>query len=77
MHLVGFIIRKFLLTSFLLYDENTWSRAILVGTVTRLVDGRLRNRGSISGRRRRFISSPKHRDRLWGPQNHIFNGYRE
>jgi len=64
MHLVGFIIKKFVLTSFLLYDDNIWSWAIVVGIVTRLVDGRLRNRDSISRRCRRFIYSPNHPDQL-------------
>jgi hypothetical protein len=33
-------------------------------------------RGSIPGRDRRFLSTPQHPDRLWGPPSLLFNRYR-
>jgi hypothetical protein len=40
--------------------------------MTRLSSGSTRNRGSIPGRDKIFISSPKGPDRLWGPPNFLF-----
>jgi len=34
-----------------------------------------RNRDFIGGMAKRFLSSPKHPDRLWGPPS-VFKGYR-
>ena len=42
-----------------------------VDTVTGIRAGWPRNRGSISDRDKRFYSSPKHPDRLWGPPRPI------
>jgi hypothetical protein len=36
-----------------------------------------RNRGSTPGSVKRFFSSPKRPDRLWGPPTTLFNGHRE
>jgi hypothetical protein len=44
-------------------------------TVTRLLDGRPRNRGSISTGGSIFVSSPKRLDRLWDPPSLLFSGY--
>ena len=41
-------------------------------TVTRLQAARPRYRGSIPGRGNRFLISPKHPDRIWGPPSLIF-----
>jgi hypothetical protein len=36
----------------------------------------LESRDSISGRGKRFFSTPQRSDRLWGPPSHISSGYR-
>jgi hypothetical protein len=43
------------------------SRSSSVSVVTRPWAGRSRNRGSISGKYKRFFFSPQRPDRLWGP----------
>lgn len=47
-----------------------------VGIVARLQGGILRNRGSIPGIGKRFMSAPKRLGPLWGPISLLFNGYR-
>jgi hypothetical protein len=53
--------------------ESTWSRYISVGIATGYgLDGR----GSIPGRDKKCISSPKRPEWLWGSPSPLFNGYR-
>ena len=48
----------------------------LVQHVTKLWIGRSRNRASIQGKGKRFISSQNRLGRLWGPPSLQFSGYR-
>jgi len=50
-------------------------RGSVVGTMTRLRHGCPRNHGSIPGRVKGFISSPKHPDRFCHPPYHLFSGH--
>jgi len=52
-------INSLILTRYANLDLYIWSRDSLVHLVTRLLAGRSRNCGSISGRDRRFFSSQK------------------
>jgi hypothetical protein len=53
----------------------TDNRDSSLGIETRLRAGRPRRLSSISGRDKRFFSSPQHPDELWGPPSLLFNGY--
>jgi hypothetical protein len=55
------------------YEEGLGSSA---GIATRLRPGLPRNLGSISGKDKRFLSTPQHSDRLWGPSSLLSDGYR-
>jgi len=52
-------IDSLILTRYANLDLYIWSRDSLVRLVTRLLAGRPRNSGSISGRNKRFFSSQK------------------
>jgi hypothetical protein len=56
--------------------NSTESRDSAVGIMTRLRHGCPRNYGSIPGRFKGFISSPKHPDRFCHPPCHLFSGHR-
>ena len=66
------IFKQAQLCRFLIVDR---SRDSSVDIATRLRAGRPRNRGSIPGKGKRFTSSPKHPDRLWGPATILVKRY--
>ena len=52
-----------------------WSWGTLIGIVTRLRPGQLKDHVSILGRERIFFSSPKHPDWLCGPPSLLLTAY--
>jgi hypothetical protein len=62
--------RNLLCIFFLFIHQPSWDRSVSIGTAYGL-DGW----GSISGRGKRFFSTPQHTDRLWGPPKLLSNGY--
>lgn len=56
-------------------NMENWMMGRLLGIVTRLWTGQLRNGGSTLGRVKRFFSSLQHPDWLWGPSNLLPNVY--
>jgi len=49
----------------------------MVDTGTGPRNGQRTNRGSISHRCETFLFSSKRTDRVWGPLNRLFNGFRQ
>ena len=56
-------------------DTGRWDGVVSIATG--LWAGQPKNYGLIPGRGKRYLSSTKCPDRIWGPASLLLNGYRE